>query len=1536
MQFCLVLTNIIFAIICRRSLISSFVSRTIIYFRRNLDFQEERNMRNLKVLGTLVFFILAFSISALAQNVNVTATAGTPAATYPTLTAAFTAINAGTHQGAITVDIVASTTEPGSAVLNSSAAAPASYTSVLIRPTVDAVTVAGATVAGRGLIELNGSDNVTIDGDNPNTAGTNRNLTLQNTAANTINYAQVIRIALNITDVASADNNIIRNLNILGNATGRNTSTTTSTTGPENTTYGIYASGSAAGATTAPTAIASVATVIGAGATATNLTIQNNNIQTVARAVAIQGSAATVFPGLLIENNTIGNATAGATDQVYSKGVTAQGTNNAIIRGNTVYVESFLGTAVGGLEFGTISATGTTALFEKNKVLRVRNNNVGTFGAYGINLGGGNTHTVRNNFVADVRNDQTTGTGAFSTTFGAAGIRAGAGNGHIILHNSVHLFGTLPGVTSTDLTAAFMVVANTQTGMDVRNNIFSNQLTGGNPTGTRNVAVYLPSGLTVAMNLTLNNNGYYVGTNANNRLAQVGTTFGTGEYTVANFDPSSTAPATNFRAYTSTLSAAGTNDNASFAISGAPPFVSNTDLHIPAGTATRLESGGAPVGVVDDIDAEVRSATTPDIGADEFAGVLLPANDIAAAAFVTPANGGIFASGASVSPQASFQNVGLAAQTNVTVQFTITGPGGYNYTDTEIIPAINSGQTITVTFGAAPAFTALGTYNMSAQVITADSNTANDTINGTFTVAAPVAGTVTVGTGGTYTSLTNPGGAFQAINTLGATAPIVIEITSNLAGETGAIDLNEVAGGFSVTIRPTGAARTITGTITGDCLVHFVGTDNVLVDGSLAGGTDRSLTVTNTGGGGIMCFSSGANGAQNNIVRNTNFVGGTPTTTLIGLAFQGNTFGSAGADNDNNTIQNNAFRSTIYGVYSVGASAANPNTGVVITFNDFTGTGTARVGRIGIFTGNDSGVQITRNAFDGMVSTEAADTIAIAAGSQAIAETVPATVSQVNAFISGNRIGVVRNNATFSSAGIVLGSGTTGTNTVVNNMISGVSGDANAGDVVAGIYVIPAAGATQNIYYNSVSMTGDRGATANMLPSYALVIGADQPVNLFSNILMNTQTRTGAGGGGQSYAIGYNAATFANLNSNYNDLYVAGPLGVTAITGDLITAAQTTTAGTGTNRVTLADWQTVTGDDANSFAVDPLFMSTTNLHLLPGSPVQNQGNGVVGVLTDFDGDPRPLNSGPEIGADELFQIPSGAPGGTFYNASADGASSLGGNMTITGVLFLAGPFNANGNTLTFGCGATVSGAGPGSFVYGGPVVKQFCAPEAFTFPIGTATNNLTKGADSFGFVGAYSPVTANVTAVGVVPSSLTASVTDSFMAGVDTANSIDRFWTLTETGDITADLTFQYTDNDVNGNEAIYKVLRRAGGITTASQTSTVNTAANTGTVLGVRNFSDWSVGLPLAVAASVDIGGRVTAADGVTGLPKVLVSISGNTLPQPLTIRTNPFGYYNFEELPVGTYVLSVGSKQYTFSVPTRVVTAEDNITSADFTANE
>ena len=60
-----------------------------------------------------------------------------------------------------------------------------------------------------------------------------------------------------------------------------------------------------------------------------------------------------------------------------------------------------------------------------------------------------------------------------------------------------------------------------------------------------------------------------------------------------------------------------------------PPFLSTTGssadfLHIDPATATQLESGGIPVsGITDDFDGQTRNASTPDVGADEFSGIAL-------------------------------------------------------------------------------------------------------------------------------------------------------------------------------------------------------------------------------------------------------------------------------------------------------------------------------------------------------------------------------------------------------------------------------------------------------------------------------------------------------------------------------------------------------------------------------------------------------------------------------------------------------------------------------------------------------------------------------------------------------------------------------------------------------------------------------------------------------------------------------------------------------------------------------------------------
>lgn len=55
----------------------------------------------------------------------------------------------------------------------------------------------------------------------------------------------------------------------------------------------------------------------------------------------------------------------------------------------------------------------------------------------------------------------------------------------------------------------------------------------------------------------------------------------------------------------------------------AAPFTTALDFHIPDGTLTPLESGGTPIALVtNDIDGQARNLSNPDIGADEFAGLL--------------------------------------------------------------------------------------------------------------------------------------------------------------------------------------------------------------------------------------------------------------------------------------------------------------------------------------------------------------------------------------------------------------------------------------------------------------------------------------------------------------------------------------------------------------------------------------------------------------------------------------------------------------------------------------------------------------------------------------------------------------------------------------------------------------------------------------------------------------------------------------------------------------------------------------------------
>jgi hypothetical protein len=97
-----------------------------------------------------------------------------------------------------------------------------------------------------------------------------------------------------------------------------------------------------------------------------------------------------------------------------------------------------------------------------------------------------------------------------------------------------------------------------------------------------------------------------------------------------------------------------------------------------------------------------------------------------------------------------------------------------------------------------------------------------------------------------------------------------------------------------------------------------------------------------------------------------------------------------------------------------------------------------------------------------------------------------------------------------------------------------------------------------------------------------------------------------------------------------------------------------------------------------------------------------------------------------------------------------------------------------------------------------------------------------------------------------------------------------------------------------------------------------------------------WELAFLPLTASEVSLSGRVTTADG-RGIRNAHVLVSGNSLPVPVVATTGSFGYFSFSGLTAGeTYVVTVNSQRYTFSVPSRVVTLVDNLADVDFTADQ
>ena len=257
----------------------------------------------------------------------------------------------------------------------------------------------------------------------------------------------------------------------------------------------------------------------------------------------------------------------------------------------------------------------------------------------------------------------------------------------------------------------------------------------------------------------------------------------------------------------------------------------------------------------------------------------------------------------------------------------------------------------------------------------------------------------------------------------------------------------------------------------------------------------------------------------------------------------------------------------------------------------------------------------------------------------------------------------------------------------------------------------------------------------------------------------------------------------------------------------------------------------------------------------------------------------------------------------------------GGDLTVTGTTALT-----NGRVVT---GANTQIVGPAGVVtrttglVDGNFRKTYTAAGSKSFEVGTANG--------------FSPVTVNATA-GTFPSDFTVKATQGPQPSVNPTTSIQRYWTLTEGGDITADLTFNYLDpTDIMGNEANYKVIRVIGGTPVAFPASVVNAAANTATLTGVSVFSDWTVGeIAAPTAAPATISGAITNESGAP-MAGVAVFLSGGRTAVAVTDSTGGYRFLNVET--DNFYTVTPSLTNYHFNPASRSFSLLANKTDAVFT---
>ncbi|MFA7380666.1 MAG: BNR-repeat neuraminidase N-terminal domain-containing protein [Bacteroidia bacterium] len=1322
--------------------------------------------------------------------------------TFSTLTAAITALNSVGVGAPVTfnlTDNIYGVNETFPIVINQFSGGSAVNT-VTIKPAsgVDATITGNAS----SILSLNGADFVTIDGSNSGTSTRNLSIINSNTAS-----SSVVLLA-SLGTAAGATNNTIKNCNISNGATNV-------------VTYGISIGGATPGST---------------GADNDNNTVQNNIIGTVTTGIYAIGTSSGSTGGndnLNISGNTVSFVS--SISGCY--GIRAGNTLNSSVSLNNISIETSSGTMVGiSLETGFISS-----VVNRNLISKVKATSTSALPVLrGITLATGQTGssvTISNNVIYDVIAAYSTTNAASNCTgimLGAVGVSTTTTTttgGVNMYHNSINLTGNV-NRNGSCLQYGVFVGANVSS-LDFRNNVISNAIVNINATpGTsKSFAVYSLAANTAYSNM--NNNCYFVGA-TQGVLGYIGATDRT------------------------TLAAiqTGFGQNAS-SISSNPLFNASNNLR-PTASSPLLNAGVTIAGQTTDFRGTTRSVTTPTIGAYELGGeFLLPvisfttlsntastANRVETGfATITDASGINITSG--TRPRLYFKKstnantfAGNTSADNgwkwveatdtispfdFTIDYSLLTSGGVTQGDMiqYFVVAQDMASVPNVTVANAQLLSEPASVNLNSSHFPASGN-----IN-SYTIAFQLSGTYLVGTGQTFTSLTNTGGLFQYLNNNVIAGDVVALITSNLS-ETGAIALNQTSefGGsnFKISIQPSApSVRTISGNYVGG-LIRLNGADRVSIDGRFNNsGTGNYLTIVNSATSGVTAavqLSSLGNGqgATNNTIRNCTFSLPRTGPTSIGIAV-GGVLGNTGSDNDSLAIMNNVIRSGAYGIYVGGNVAPNTTDEVVITSNIIGGDTLATSGAL---LANLTGLTCNNNTISNVLGTAALSAISLNAvrnasfssntitniqstGSNPVGLSLVSTDS--NIVVSNNTIKNVFYVGTSGYGGKGIDVNTTITNSrivIVNNVISNMSGDGwtFGNDIIAGIRVLGTSGGV-SIRHNTVSLSGtiSRSGAATDI-SAALVIGSSTVSNvevlnnIFRNSLFNTTgTQT-------SYAVYNSGASTVFSNIGYNNYTAVGSQSALGYQGSTIQ--------------TLSAWKAAVTADVSSQSRVVSFVDTANSNLrLTGSSNGDfylRSVNLNNSLTNADYDNvtrRPISY---MGAFE-----GSTPLNMSVNAGVDTAVCSGSSVQIGGASIVTG------------------GIAPYTYAWSpsaGNTSNPSVSPATNTSYIVTAT-------DTFGFV-ARDTVFVTVNSAPNPPSASAASSICSGDSTNLTASGTGTFiWYKNATGGSALGAGATYNTGALTANDSFYVSVTNAQGCT--STRTKVNVVVNSPAAPTASNASTCS-----------------------------------------------------------------------------------------------